>query len=232
MPDPWQRRALRSQSQRLQLLCSRQSGKSTVTACIALHTACYQSDSLVLLVSRSERQSGELFLKVSDAYKATRPIEPVRELAFSLELANGSRILALPGDAANLRCYSGVRLVVVDEAALVLDPLFTAVLPMLAVSRGRLIMLSTPYGRRGFFFERWETAEPGWERITARATECPRIDPEFLSEQRRVMGPRLFGQEFECDFVEAIDQVFSSESIDAMFHDDGFEDSLPALMGV
>ena len=117
-PDPWQRRALRSQSQRLQLLCSRQSGKSTVTACIALHTACYQSDSLVLLVSRSERQSGELFLKVSEAYKATRPVEAVRELAFSLELENGSRILALPGDAANLRCYSGVRLVVVDEAAL------------------------------------------------------------------------------------------------------------------
>ncbi len=136
MPDPWQRCALRSQSQRLQLLCSRQSGKSTVSACIALHTACYQPDSLVLLVSRSERQSGELFLKVSEAYQATRPVEAVRELAFSMELANGSRILALPGNPANLRGFSKVRLIVIDEAALVLDPLFTAVLPMLAVSRG------------------------------------------------------------------------------------------------
>ena len=114
-----------------------------------------------------------------------------------------------------------------------LDPLFTAVLPMLAVSRGRLIMLSTPFGRRRFLLR---ALGNGRTRVGADHRSCrPSArgsHPEFLAEQRRVMGPRLFGQEFECDFVEAVDQVFSSESIDAMFHDDGFDDSLPALMGV
>ena len=93
-------------------------------------------------------------------------------------------------------------------------------------------MLSTPFGRRGFFFQQWESGNHGWEAITAAAVACPRIDASFLEEQRRLLGPRQFAQEFECAFVEAIDQVFSTESIEAMFHDEGFEDSLPALIGV
>jgi hypothetical protein len=185
------------------------------------------------LVSRSERQSSELFRKVSAAYKALQPVESVRELSLSLELTNGSRIIALPGDPNTIRGFSEVRLVVVDEAALVDDALFAAVLPMLAVSRGRLILLSTPFGRRGFFFDQWETAAPGWERIIARASSCPRIDPAFLEEQKRLLGPRLYAQEFDCEFVEMIDQVFSTESIDAAFTDDDPDAAaLPALEGI
>ncbi len=52
-PDPWQADLLRSRSSRVLLLCSRQLGKSTSTACLALHTACFNDDALVLLVSRS-----------------------------------------------------------------------------------------------------------------------------------------------------------------------------------
>src|SRR5690349_9391635 len=50
-PDPWQARALRTQAKRVQMLCCRQSGKSTTTAVKALHTALYEPDSLVVLVS-------------------------------------------------------------------------------------------------------------------------------------------------------------------------------------
>jgi hypothetical protein len=108
-------------------------------------------------------------------------------------------------------------MIIVDEAARVPDAMFIAILPMLIVSRGRLLCLSTPFGRRGWFFEQWMLGGPTWERIKAKATECPRIDPEYLAEQKRLLGPRAFAQEHECEFTEAEDQAFSSESIDAIF---------------
>src|SRR6516165_8009298 len=69
-PDPWQRDLLRSSASRMLLLASRQSGKSAVCACLALHRAVYQPGSLILLLSPSLRQSQELFKKVQDAYRA------------------------------------------------------------------------------------------------------------------------------------------------------------------
>jgi hypothetical protein len=218
-PDPWQRRALRSESKRILLLASRQSGKSTTTATLALHTALYRPASEILLFAPSQRQSQELFRKVLSFYRELgRPIPSKREMATSLELVNGSRIVSLPEDPVTVRGYSGVWLAIVDEAALVNDNLFVAVLPMLAVSKGRLICLSTPFGRRGWFHDQWESAHD-WEQIKVKATECPRIDQAFLEEQKRLLGPRWYSQEYECEFVEALDQVFSSESIAAMFTD-------------
>jgi hypothetical protein len=60
---------------------------------------------------------------------------------------------ALPGTEKTIRGFSGAALLIVDEAARVDDALYYAVKPMLAVSGGSLLMLSTPYGRRGGFFE-------------------------------------------------------------------------------
>ena len=73
-----------------------------------------------------------------------RPLPVVAESALRLELANGSRVVSLPGDEKNIRGYSGVTLLVIDEAARVADELYYAVRPMLAVSQGRLVALSTP----------------------------------------------------------------------------------------
>ena len=97
---------------------------------------------------------------------------------------------------------------------------------MVAVSRGQLMMLSTPKGRRGIFFNEWWSSGSSWERIEARASECPRIDPEFLAGERRILGEKCYIQEYENHFVESEDQVFSTESIDA-----AFESDLPALPG-
>jgi Terminase large subunit, T4likevirus-type, N-terminal len=218
--DPWQCRALRSRSDRLLLLASRQSGKSTVTSCIALHQALYRPGTLTLLFAPSLRQSGELFLKVITAYRDLGcPVPATKELSLSLELENGSRIVTLPGDEATVRGFSAVSLAIVDEAARVSDALIPAIAPMLAVSRGRLLLLTTPFGRRGTFFDAWEGGDVSWERIRAVASECPRINPAFLEEQRRLLGPRYYAQEYESMFVDAEGQLFSSESIERVFCD-------------
>src|SRR5688500_11635505 len=159
-PDEWQRRLLRSTSDRLLLNCSRQSGKSTMTAVIPLHRAIYHPGSLILCLAPALRQSQELFAKVLDFYRnLERPVPPSAERKLSLELENGSRIVTLPGTEKTIRGFSGASLLVLDEAAQVDDELYFAVRPMLAVSGGALMMLTTPYGKRGVFYEAWETGE-------------------------------------------------------------------------
>jgi hypothetical protein len=78
LPDPWQAQVLRSSAHRLLLLCCRQSGKSTVSAALAWHTALAQPGSLILLLSPSLRQSQELFRKVlqvrSPSYQPSRKV--------------------------------------------------------------------------------------------------------------------------------------------------------------
>jgi hypothetical protein len=215
-PDPWQADLLRSRHPRVLLLCSRQAGKSATAAALALQAALLEPPSLVLLLSPTLRQSGELFRdKVKRLYSALgRPVAPVQESALQLELANGSRIVSLPGDEETIRGYSGVALLVIDEASRVTDALYSSVRPMLAVSGGRLVCLSTPFGRRGWFYESWISREP-WKRVKVVADECPRITPEFLAEERRNIGERWFRQEYYCEFLSAIGAVFSGDDIDA-----------------
>jgi hypothetical protein len=154
-----------------------------------------------------------------------RPVATVRESALSMEMSNGSRIVSLPGDEETVRGYSGVAVLIVDEAARVPDALYCAVRPMLAVSGGRLVCLSTPFGKRGFFFEEWHG--PGaWERVRITAHECPRISREFLAEEERALGPRWYRQEYLCSFEDIIDAVFSWEDIQAAASDD-----VPPLFG-
>src|SRR6266542_1742616 len=71
-PDPWQRRLLLSNSRRVLLNCSRQSGKSTAVAAVVLHTALVQQGSLTLVLSPSLRQSVELFRKVEECYESLK----------------------------------------------------------------------------------------------------------------------------------------------------------------
>jgi hypothetical protein len=214
-PDGWQEELLRSTSVRLLLNCSRQSGKSTMTAVIALHRALYYPGSLILCLAPALRQSQELFSKVLGFYRDLgRPVSPQGERKLSLELENRSRIVTLPGSEKTIRGFSGTSLLILDEAARVDDELYFAVRPMLAVSGGALMMMSTPYGKRGVFYEEW-TSGRGWERYEVPARDCPRISEAFLEEERAALPPFTYRQEYECSFEDTEDQVFTSELIDS-----------------
>jgi hypothetical protein len=220
IPDAWQQQLLRSQASRMLLLCSRQAGKSTLASALALQMALLEPHSLVLLLSPSLRQSGELFRKVVDLFdRLRRPVNVVAESALRLELTNGSRVVSLPGDEGTIRGYSGVDMLIIDEAARVTDALYFAVRPMLAVSEGKLVAVSTPYGQRGWFHAEW-SGTGHWERVKVAATDCPRIKPEFLAEEKQALGERWFRQEYLCSFEATMDAVFAPEDIQAMLSDD------------
>jgi hypothetical protein len=118
-----------------------------------------------------------------------------------LELANGSRIVGLPGREATIRSFSGVTLLVVDEASKVADDLYRSVRPMLAVSNGRLVLMSTPFGRRGFFHHEWEHGGDKFRRFQVPWEQCPRISAEFMAEEEASLGRSWVDQEYRCLFT-------------------------------
>ena len=220
-PDAWQRDLLRSAAKRVLIMVTRQGGKSTTTAAKALHRALYKPGALVLLLSPSLRQSQELFAKVVSLYRgAGEPVPTASLSALRMGLIQGSRIIALPGDEKTIRGYSGVDLLVIEEASRVLDELYFSVRPMLAVSGGELVALTTPWGKRGFFYEEWTKGGADWERVRITARDCPRISAEFLDEERRKMPDPWFRSEYLCEFTDTVDSVFRFEEIMDAYSDD------------
>ncbi len=173
-----------------------------------------------MLLAPTLRQSQEFFSKITSFYRELgKPVASKVEQRLGLELENASRIIALPGTERTVRGYSGADLLIVDEAARVDDSLYYSIRPMLAVSGGRLALLSTPHGKRGVFFDEW-TKGAGWERYEITAEECPRISPEFLEEERAALGDYFFEQEYMCKFKETEDQIFGNDVIERALTDE------------
>jgi Terminase large subunit, T4likevirus-type, N-terminal len=215
-PDAAQERVIDSAGRRLALNCTRQWGKSTVTAAKAVYQAQTTPGSLTLVVSPSARQSGELVRK-AEAFARKLKIRPKGDgdNEISLAFPNGSRLVGLPGNEATVRGFSAVSLLAIDEASRVSDDLYLALRPMLAVSAGTLWLMSTPYGKRGFFHEVWEHGGSEWERVRVPASECARIPGTFLEEERKSMGERWFRQEYLCEFVDSVSGVFDRDLVES-----------------
>jgi hypothetical protein len=208
-PDPWQREVLLCPSRYILLNCSRGAGKSRVTSALALHTALFEPGSLILLVSRSQRQALELLRYVKQGYRALeRPLPTRKHSETQVELANGSRIVALPGREETIRGFQGVNLLIVDEAARVPDSLYSSVRPMVGTVQGRTVCLSTPFGQRGFFWRAWQNPRGPWARFRIPWQQCPRLSAEFIEQERLQFGDDWIAQEYECDFTACAGLVY------------------------
>jgi Phage terminase-like protein, large subunit len=217
-PAPWQAEVLRGKARRELILVNRQGGKSTVVGAKCAHGLMYEPG-LYLIIAPTLRQSKLLFRKARAILRRIKGgPRIVKDNDTELELENGAQLVALPGDNdANIRGYSAPRSVYIDEAARVSDTVYAALRPMLAASRtGQMIALTTPYGRRGWFFECWERGGDAWERTTITAEQCPHISAQFLEEEREGMSEWQFRSEYLCEFVDTEEAFFSSELIEAM----------------
>ena len=214
-PDPWQQALLTSEWDRALLNCCRQSGKTTASAALAIETALSASDALVLILAPARRQSKEFLHSARTLFRDASPetgIDKRSELRIRLD--NGSRIIALPGKEGTVRGYTA-DLVIADEAARVPDSAYVATRPMLAVSGGRFVGLSTPSGQRGWFYTSWTDPEQEWERVEVTGHDCPRMSDEFLEQERTEMGDWEFSQEYMCEFRDTQDQLYRTEDIEA-----------------
>jgi len=226
--DDWQRDLLLSTHSRMLVTCGRQIGKTAAVSVLAAHEALFKPESLTIVVSPSQRQSGEVFNRAAQVVKKagaevskssvnTGPPNTPRlekQTATELKVPGGGRLLSLPGGGtadASIRGYTP-SLVIIDESARVNDLVYTALRPMLAVSKGRLVCLTSPFGRRGFHWEAWRSNED-WLRIHVAATECQRIDQAWLKKERESMTAWEFRSEYMAEFQDNAATAFAAELV-------------------
>lgn len=215
--DQWQQDVVRPRRRQTIILCTRQAGKSYSTAVRALHKAEYKPGSITIIGAPGERQAGLMLEKIKALYTRYPGRRPAPKWnAMSVEFRNGSTIIALPGNAETVRGFSDIDLLILDEASRIADAFYQSVRPMLAVSGGELVILSTPWGKRGFYYQVWteSAGSDDWHRIgpiTARMV--PRITEAFLAEERRWMPTAIYEQEYLCKFTDQIAAVFLQDQI-------------------
>ncbi len=220
-PDARQMAVLESNARQGILNCSRQWGKSTVSAAKALHRAFTVPGCLVLVASPGERQSAEWMRKAREmALHTGVRIRGDGDNKVSLALPNSSRIIGLPAMDGTVRGFSAVSMLLIDEASRVEDSMYKALRPMLAVSNGDVWRMSTPFGRLGFFYEAWEHGGEDWFRVHGPATGCDRISKEFLENERGAMGAMAFRQEYLAEFVDCGAGVFDRGLVEAALDPD------------
>lgn len=194
-PDDIQTAFLRDRGDQILLNCTRQFGKSTITGAVSYGEAICYPGTLVLMLGPSQRQAVELFRKSMEFHMDLgQPVRTVNESVMSCEFENGSRIVSLPGKEATIRGYSSVGMLVADEGARIADQLYFSIRPMLAVTKavkgsgGRLIGLSSPFGRIGWFHDAWNGGcFPQEDALNAGVGECSlcKFEEELVWYQER-----------------------------------------------
>lgn len=242
----WQREAMDPLAKRVLMLTCRQAGKSTVVGAKVLCEARYSFDALELITCPAQDQSKELMKKV-EMFQSQDPTMPkmIHDGAFEKEYENRSRIVALPGSERSVRGFSKPRKIVVDEAARVADETIYALRPMMIGAGTELLLLTTPFGKRGYFYRMW-TGSNSWKKIMVRigfdvvdgklvdampeaeyhekmlklgilAYYSPRHTRAELEEELADNDEMWFRQEYLCEFVDVQSNVFTAELIQSAF---------------
>ena len=227
-PHPEQISVLRNWRRDHMLLWSRQGGKSTVGATIAVHNLLFNASSVapyatVPIVSRAQHQSGELFQTARKLYGALPYAPPlVVDSATVMRTPDGGRILAYPGSEESVRGLSAVTIALIDEATLVEESLRNAVTPMLATTNAPLWCMGTAKGEAGWFYDDWHNSDLDFiVKSKVVYSELKHLPAEFFERERRRMPSWQFRQEYGCEFLadgdeflirpEVIDRVINSD---------------------
>tara|TARA_Y100000310_G_scaffold289909_1_gene316653 strand:+ start:403 stop:1638 length:1236 start_codon:yes stop_codon:yes gene_type:complete len=213
--DEWQQQVLDT-SGNICLRSGRQVGKSTVISVKAGEYAIANKKKTILVVASVERQALLLFEKIHahlfDNHKTEIKKGKDRPTKHRITLKNGSTIHCLPTGVSGygIRGYT-VDLLIADEAAFIPEEVWTAVTPMLAVTGGDIILLSTPFGRGGYFYECF--SDPNFTQFHVSSEDCPRKNEDFLVRERKRMSKLQYAQEYLGEFVDELRQFFSDSLI-------------------
>ena len=202
-PKPWQHSYL-WQTKNALVLKGRQIGASTCGGVLGIRRCKAVSNSLVAVVSPSQKQSTEVKNRAKIGLEAIGE-ELDLENATTLGLRNGSRFMSLPGTAKSVRGWTA-DLLIIDEAAFLDPDTFLAARATVATG-GRIIIQSTPAGPFGPFYEMYEDAvdwhdegatapDVRWVRYHVSSEEAGTISPEFLASERDTMTEEEYAQEY------------------------------------
>ena len=202
-------------------LKSRQLGISTLASGYSLWLMLFHKDKNVLALATTQATARNLVTKVTFMYDELPrwlKLPAVEKNKLSLRLKNGSKVQAKSSspDAARSEAVS---LLLMDEAAFIdnVDETFTAAQQTLATG-GQCMALSTPNGIGNWFHQTWAKAESGENSflpVRLPWTVHPERDQKWRDQQDADLGPKMAGQECDCDFLASGDTVFEPD--DMMF---------------
>lgn len=213
--DEWQEKVLETSGD-IVLRSGRQVGKSTIISIKASQYAVQNPNKTILIVASVERQAYLLFEKVLnymyDKYPKWIGLGKEKPTKHKITLRNGSVIWCLPTgmSGAGIRGYT-VDLLIADEAAFIPQDVWAAITPMLAVTKGIKILLSTPHGKEGYFFDCFN--DPSFTSFHISSEECGRVSKEFLKREKMRLTKCQYAQEYLGEFVDELRQFFPSELI-------------------
>lgn len=209
------------------VLKSRQLGISTLCAGYALWLMLFNTDKYVLVVATDRETSRQMITKVKIMNQFLpewlrfdgKDMEENNKL--SLRFPNGSQISAISSDP-NAARGRAVSLLILDEAAFIEDAdlLWTSAYPTLSKSGGSAIVLSSPNGVGGFFYNLWKYADPNlgeeynlFNRIFLPWHVHPERDDKWLMEQEKALGRRKALQEVHAQFLGSGDTLIDIDKI-------------------
>lgn len=217
---PYQQRFLTDLSKRVVLKWPRQSGKSTTLAVKALWFTIMHPGITTLIVSPSLRQS----INLRDIIAGLVERLPIRErkvwvkrlLRTTIYCWRGSRIVALPANPETLRGYTA-HMILVDEADFFHEPekmFYGTLYPMLTTTDGWLIVSSTPWTTKGFYYK--ICSDPGYSKhfINWRDAVKAGIAKQAVIDEAQLNNPpEIFRREYLCEFAEDVDVFLPSDLI-------------------
>lgn len=215
--DKWQKEVL-AHDGNIAMRCGRQVGKSTVVSIKAAQFARDNPGTTTLVIAAAQRQSSLLFDKIRGEIDR---MEDRGELAYEgeptltrIRLKNGSIIYSLPAGRTGyfIRGFT-VDLLIADEAAYIAESVWRAVVPMVAVSRklrgkGWIILLSTPFGKGGYFYDAFN--DPDFKQFHITSEKCSRIPKAFLVKEKKRMTKVEYAQEYLGEFIDDWNQFFDT----------------------
>jgi phage FluMu gp28-like protein len=224
-PFPYQAQLLRDWMIKTRVVRkSRQIGITTALAKECCFKAFTQPNRLILVISPGDRQSRVLMRKVQQETVDRNPAlssQVMKKNTSELHLANGSSIISLPNNPDRIRGFSATD-IICDEAGQFLndESVLAATTPMLAATNGSWTVVSTPRGKRGFFYDEYRLAvSEQAKRSDVKAYDfypssmCPLITSEFLEQQRSRLNEIQYAEEYEGQFCEQVDTYIAMSTI-------------------
>lgn len=215
--DVWQRKVLAHEGN---IICrvGRQSGKSEVISEKAKEFAKVNAGTVTLVIAATQRQSSLLFEKISFRCEEDEGVVFAEKPTLTkIVLDNGSRIYCVPAGRTGygIRGYT-VDLLIADESPYIPELVWTAVLPMIAVSKtvrgfGWVILIGTPFGKGGYYYDCCHDKD--FLHIHFSSEDCKRIDKSWLRKQKKSMSKAMYAQEFLAEFTDEFCQLFSTALI-------------------
>ena len=219
---------VRMKNRRVILLQARQTAKSTTCVAYFVWYICFHADRNLMITANKESTTKEILKKCMDVFKALpyflKPgIEEYSKTTLRTENGCSLRAVATTGDSAT---GDSINILLIDECALisqnVIKEFWASVYPTMSnFQQSQIIVLSTPRGRTGLYYDLWEGAQNGKNGFVSKRVDwwqVPGRDEKWKQDQISVFGQDLWEREFELSFDTNESRLLSKNALEKIDH--------------